>query len=304
MFSARSALSCALWNFRMLLKNVRFYMGLLLGFLICFFLTEKTISLSHTFGTDLQIFEPFVWSFADGDSILFASLALLLPLSQIPRLDAPASCLIFRAGRKNWLLGQVLTVFAVSLFYTVFLLGSTCLLAAGNVFFADRWSNTAVVMSFAPEQFDVALEVVRRTVKQTTPDICALAIFVLLTQYVLLLSLLSLFFSLWRGKTAGSTAVVLFSLLCYLLTPNRLAVWLGLEDLQELRYMANRFAAWISPLQHAAYTMHSFGGYEKLPTLGQTCVLFGAVNLLLLTLSFFAAQKTVFLFRKGEQAQA
>ena len=300
MFRVRGAFACAFWNFRMLLKNVRFYTGLLLGFLICFFLTEKTISLSHTFGTDLQLFEPFVWSFADGDSILFASLALLLPLSQLPRLDTPASYLIFRAGRLSWLLGQVITVFAVSLFYVFFLLGSTCLLAAGNAFLADHWSNTAVVMSFAPAQFDVALEVVRRTVKQTTPINCALSIFALLTQYVLLLSSINLFFSLRRGKRTGTAAVILFSLICYLLTPDRLIVWLGLEDFRQLHYIANRLLAWISPLQHAAYTMHSFSGYENLPTLGQTCLILGAASLFLLILSFFAAQKTRFLFRKGE----
>ena len=157
-----------------------------------------------------------------------------------------------------------------------------------------------MILSFAPAQFDVALEVARRTVKQTTPDICALSIFALLTQYILLLSLINLFFSLKKGKKAGMTAVILFSLFCYLLTPDRLVVWLGLEDFRQLRYIANRLAVWISPLQHAAYTMHSFGGYEKLPTLLQTCLLFGAFNLSLLILSFFASQKTGFLFREGE----
>ena len=50
MCSLRKILSCTLWNLRLLSKNLRFYLGLALGFLICFFLTEKTVSLAHLIG--------------------------------------------------------------------------------------------------------------------------------------------------------------------------------------------------------------------------------------------------------------
>lgn len=297
MFSLQSALGCAQWNARMLIKNVRFYTGLLLGFLICFFLTEKTITLSSTFDTSLNVFEPFIWSFADGDSILFASLALILPLSEVPRLDASASYLIFRSGRLNWLIGQMITVVALSLFYTSFLLLSTAILTAGNAFLANHWSDTATVMSFAPDQFDVALTVVRKTVKLTTPYHCMVQIFLLMLQYVLLLSCLSLAVSLRRGKRAGMSSIVILSFAAYLLTPDRFMVWLDLSD--DLAYIANLLAAWLSPLQHAAYTMHSFG-YDALPTLFQSHLLFGGINIGLLALCFAALSNMQFQFQKGE----
>ena len=237
-------------------------------------MTEKTVSLAHLFGTNIQVVEPFVWCFADSDSVLFASLALLLPLSQIPRLDAPASYLVFRAGRRNWILGQVVTTILVSIFYTVFLLISTCLLALGRVSLSNEWSDTATVMSFAPAQFEVALTVVRRTIKQTTPYACAGSIFLLMAQYMLLLSLLNLAVSLRFGKRAGMNVVIAVSLLSYLLTPERFMVWLGIEQ-EGLRYIANLCAAWLSPLQQATYTMHSFG-YDQLPTITQSASSHGA----------------------------
>lgn len=298
MCSLRKILSCTLWNLRLLSKNLRFYLGLGLGFLICFFLTEKTVSLAHLFGTNIQVVEPFVWCFADSDSVLFASLALLLPLSQIPRLDAPASYLVFRAGRRNWILGQAVTTILVSIFYTVFLLISTCLLTLGRVSLSNEWSDTATVMSFAPAQFEVALTVVRRTIKQTTPYACAGSIFLLMAQYMLLLSLLNLAVSLRFGKRAGMNVVIAVSLLSYLLTPERFMVWLGIEQ-EGLRYIANLCAAWLSPLQQATYTMHSFG-YDQLPTITQTHLLMGPANVGLLILCIAAGKRIHFLFRKGE----
>ena len=278
MFSIKGAWGCACWNLRLLAKNLRFYLGLFLGFLICFFLTQRTIQLSGIFGTELQMFEPFVWCFADSDSVLFASLALLLPLSQVPSLNAPASYLIFRTGRRSWMIGQTITAILLSLFYTLFLLAGTCLLAGKNAFWANRWSDTAMVMSFIPDQFEVSIKVARSTVKLSAPFNCALQIFLLTAQYMLFLSLVNLAVSLRFGKQAGMSAMIGISLVAYLLTP----------------------AAWFSPLQHATYTMHSFG-YDSLPALWQTHLIMGGVNIGLLGLCGAAAEHISFLFRRGER---
>ena len=288
---------CVAWNLRMMLKNLRFYMGLLLGFLICFFLTEKIITYAGTYGTDLQMFEPFIWSYADGDSVLFASLALLLPLSQIPRLDAAASYLIFRTGRNQWVIGQVITTIVVSIFYTVFLLVATGLLTLGRSFVQNRWSDTATILSFAQDQFDVALMVIRRTVKQTDPYSCVISIMLLMTQYMLFLSLCNLWISLHFGKKAGMTAMIIVSLYSYILTPNHFMLWMGLNE--NMQYIANLWAAWLSPLQHATYTMHSFG-YNSLPSFLQTHILMGSASLILIILSILASKKIQFRFTKGE----
>ena len=62
-----------------------------MGFLLCWMLTDKPLHISRDFQTDLQAFEAFIWCFADGDSILYASLVLMLTLSAFPRLAAAGS---------------------------------------------------------------------------------------------------------------------------------------------------------------------------------------------------------------------
>jgi hypothetical protein len=293
----RRVLDSLMWNLRMLRRNPRLIMSLIMGFLICFLLTEKTISLSREFLTDIGIFEPFIWCFADSDSILFASLALLLLLSQIPRLDAPAAYLIFRVNRLNWLLGQALTALVISFGYTLFLLACSAALTAGNAFAANRWSETATLLSFSPVAFEVALSVMRKTVKLTTPYASTVSIFLLMAHYALLLTLLNLAVSLRHGKRAGMLAVIALSFMAYLTTPDRFMTWLQLDA--NLRYWANLLAAWLSPLMHATYIMHSFG-YDQLPTIAQTHLLMGGVNLALMAASFIGVRTAQFTFTGGD----
>ena len=90
MRSIKEAFVCAGWNLYSLRKNPRFYMSLLLGFLLCWLLTDKTMAISRTYLTNVQLFEPFVWCYADDDSILFSALTMMLMFSAFPRLDTPA----------------------------------------------------------------------------------------------------------------------------------------------------------------------------------------------------------------------
>jgi len=296
MFSTKNVLQCLIWNLRMLRKNPRLIMSLSMGFLICFLLTEKTISLSNEFLTDIQVFEPFIWCFADSDSILFASLALILLLSQFPRLDTPAAYLVFRTNRLNWLLGQVLTALVIGIGYTLLLLLSSVLLTASSAFFENKWSETATLLSFSPASFEAAMIVVRKTIKLTTPYSATFHIFLLISQYALLLTTLNLAVSLWHGKKAGMFAMIFMSLLAYLLTPDRFMTWLQLDE--NVRYYANVLAAWLSPLQQSTYIMHNFG-YDQLPTIAQSHLIFCSINTVLTAVSFYSVQKVQFTFTGG-----
>jgi len=51
---------CAGWNLYTLRKNPRFYLALIMGFLLCWMLTDKTLRISRDFQTDLQAFEAFI----------------------------------------------------------------------------------------------------------------------------------------------------------------------------------------------------------------------------------------------------
>ena len=297
MCNLREAFVCAGWNLYSLRKNPRFYMSLLLGFLLCWLLTDKTMAISRTYLTNVQLLEPFVWCYADDDSILFSALVMMLMFSAFPRLDTPASYLIFRTTRLNWLLGQIITVFVLTLGYSLMILLSSMIMCIGcNVFVANDWSETATMLSFSPASFEVALTVMRKTVKLTTPYGCAVQIFLLLFQYVLLMSMIQLTFTVLKSRKAGILAALIINFAGYVLTPDRFMTWLDLP--MEMQYYANLLSAWLSPLQHATYTMHNFG-YDLLPRVSTSNLILSGTSLLLIMIAIFAMRRFSFNFTGG-----
>ena len=297
MFNLREAFVCAGWNLYSLRKNPRFYMSLLLGFLLCWLLTDKTMAISRTYLTNVQLLEPFVWCYADDDSILFSALVMMLMFSAFPRLDTPASYLIFRTTRLNWLLGQIVTVFILTLGYTLMILVSSMVMCIGcNVFVGNSWSETATMLSFSPASFEVALTVMRKTVKLTTPYGCAVQIFLLLFQYVLLMSMIQLAFTVLKSRKTGIMMALVINFAGYVLTPDRFMTWLELPT--DMRYYANLLSAWLSPLQHATYTMHNFG-YDLLPRLYTSYLILGGASVLLMIASVIALRRFSFNFSGG-----
>ena len=63
----------------------------------------------------------------------------------------------------------------------------------------------------------------------------------------------------------------------------------------ELMYKANVAVGWLSPLNHATYHMHNFG-YDLLPRLWQTYLIFGILIVLFFFLSLRAIRKYNFNF--------
>ncbi len=297
MCNLREAFVCAGWNLYSLRKNPRFYMSLLLGFLLCWLLTDKTMAISRTYLTNVQLLEPFVWCYADDDSILFSALVMMLMFSAFPRLDTPASYLIFRTTRLNWLLGQIVTVFVLTLGYSLMILVSSMVMCIGcNVFVGNSWSETATMLSFSPASFEVALTVMRKTVKLTTPYGCAVQIFLLLFQYVLLMSMIQLAFTVMKSRKAGIVAALVINFAGYVLTPDRFMTWLQLP--MEMQYYANLLSAWLSPLQHATYTMHNFG-YDLLPRVHTSYMILGGTSVALMIVSAIAMRRFSFSFTGG-----
>ena len=297
MFNLREAFVCAGWNLYSLRKNPRFYMSLLLGFLLCWLLTDKTMAISRTYLTNVQLLEPFVWCYADDDSILFAALVMMLMFSAFPRLDTPASYLIFRTTRLSWLLGQIITVFILTLGYALMILLSSMVMCIGcNVITGNEWSETATMLSFSPASFEVAISVMRKTVKLTTPYGCAVQIFLLLFQYVLLMAIIQLTFTVLKSRKAGIMAALIINFAGYVLTPDRFMTWLDLP--LDMQYYANLLSAWLSPLQHATYPMHNFG-YDLLPRVRTSYLILGGTSILLIIVSAAAMRHFSFNFTGG-----
>lgn len=269
---------CARWNLRSVLKSPQCILGVIMSGLLCFLLTEFTIDLAWTYQTSLQALEPYIWCFADSSSICYASIALMLVLANLPRLDTAESYLLFRVNRFIWLGGQLLTTLIITLGYCTFLLLVTILLCGRQANFLNQWSDTEVLLSFSNDKFQTAVNVARKAVKLTLPYESALHIFFLFFQYILLASALQLFLTLRFNKKAATLGTLCFHAYGYLLSPDHFMVWFSLDNSQ--KYLANLLAAWLSPLQHAAYIMHNFG-YDKLPKLWVSQVLLGVCTFFL-----------------------
>ena len=99
-----------------------------------------------------------------------------------------------------------------------------------NVFVGNEWSETATMLSFAPGSFEVAISVMRKTVKLTTPYGCAVQIFFLMFQYVLLMAMIQLAFTVLKSRKAGIMAALIINFVGYTLTPDRFMTWLQLPQ--------------------------------------------------------------------------
>lgn len=106
-----------------------------------------------------------------------------------------------------------------------------------------------------------------------------------------------LLFQMKYGKKAALAAGLSYSLIGFLLEPDVLAALLHKEAYQ--MYQMRRLAGWISPLNHATYGMHDFG-YDALPSIGQSCVLFLLILLVLSLLSLRTLKQYNFSSFTGE----
>lgn len=288
---------CA-YNFRGWRKNPRIIITFLLTFILCFMLTDKVISLAQEYNTSMQMFEPFVWTFGDGGSILLMSLLLVLLFSDIPFITAGTPYCLMRTRRKTWIAGQVLYIITATLIFLVFVLISTMVLCMKNAFSGNIWSKTAATLGFSGDGAAASLTVSIKTLELSRPVSCTLNIFALMLMYTLVMALLMLVLDLRLGKLWGSAGVFTFSLFGFLLKPSTIAGIFKLPE--ELMYKANVAIGWISPLNHATYQMHNFG-YDHLPRLWQSYAIFGILIILLVAASIWEIKKYNFYFGGTEQ---
>lgn len=293
----RQVLAVAAYDFRQWRGNSRILLTFCLGFILCFLLSDKAVRFAKEYRTTMQILEPFIWTFGDADSILLSSLLLLLLFADMPFVSAGTPFYLLRTDRRTWVLGQAVYIAAATFLYLVFILISTSLVCMTQSFPGNMWSETAAILGYTETGKDVALPAMLKTLELTTPYACTGVIFILMLLYALLLSSVMLLLNLTAGQSGGVIGAFVFSLYGFLLNPKTIQTVTGLPD--HLLYRANVAVGWLSPLNHATYHMHNFG-YDLLPRLWQTCLIFAALIALCLRLSLRAAQVYPFTFTGTE----
>lgn len=293
MLRLREAWIVSKYNFRQWWKNPRIFITFALAFILCFLLSNKTVQFSSEFGTTTQLVEAFVWTFGDSNSILLASLLLVLLFCDMPFLGAGVPYYLMRIRRTTWLIGQVIYILLATSLYLLFILVSTTLVCMNNSFIGNMWSDTAALLSYSPAGKSEAIPAMAKTLELTTPYECMASIMLLILLYTLLMIFIMLIVNILRGQFWGIASVFVFSLYGFLLKPDTIRFFLGLDERQ--MYKANLLAAWMSPLQQATYHMHNFG-FDNLPLLWQSYLIFGGLILLCFLLTLTAIKKYSFSF--------
>ena len=193
--------------------------------------------------------------------------------------------------------GTVFYIFFVTVIYMLYVFGVTGLLCMKKTYIGNIWSKTAALLAYSGMGRELSVPSTVKVMESTTPLECSAQIMLLLVCYALTLSFLMLFFQMKIGKKAAAAAGLSYSLFGFLLDPEVLADLLHKDEYQ--MFLMRRITGWISPLNHATYGMHDFG-YDVLPSIGQSCLVFLGMLLVLGMLSFLTLKKYNFSTFTGE----
>lgn len=297
MSELRKICAVARFNFRSWHKNPRIILTFALGFIICFMLSDKAVQFANDNGTTMQIAEAFVWTFGDADSIMLSSLLLLLLFSDMPFISTATPFYLMRMDLRTFLLGQGLYVLAATLIYMVFVLISTVVLCMKNAFIGNIWSETAALLGYSGAGAQIALPASVKVMELSRPYACMAHIFLLMTLYAFVIAFLMLLANLRRGTAAGVLTVFGFTVYGLLLKPDMVMKLFRLSETAS--YKANVAVGWLSPLNQATYHMHNFG-YDLLPRLWQTYLIFGVIIVTVFLLSLKTIRNYTFNFTGTE----
>lgn len=232
-----------------------------------------------------------------GNSILLSSVLLVMLFADMPFLSSGTPFYLVRTSRRVWITGQVIYTIAATAVYLLFILGSTILLCMRLSFPANMWSPTAAILGYTNAGERLAVPALVKTLEMSWLYPAMATIFALMLGYTLVMVLIMLVCNLRFGQAAGVVGVLVFSLYGILMKPDTIQMLLKLPD--EAYYLANVTIGWLSPLNHATYHMHNFG-YDKLPRLWQSGIIFAVLIVLLYSAAVRAAKRYNFTFTGTE----
>ena len=293
----RETFAIARYNFRLWRRNPRISITFALAFILCFLLSDKAVRFAEEHNTTMQVVDAFIWSFGDSNSILLSSVLLVMLFADMPFVSSGTPFYLVRTSRRTWITGQVLYTIAATAVYLLFILASTVLLCMRQSFPANMWSPTAAILGYTNAGERLAIPALVKTLEMSWPYPAMATIFLLMLGYTLVMVLLMLCCNLRFGQAAGVISVLVYSLYGLLMKPDTIQALLKLPD--EAYYIANVTIGWLSPLNHATYHMHNFG-YDKLPRLWQSYLIFAILILIGYLAAIRAAKRYNFSFTGTE----
>lgn len=209
----------------------------------------ELITAAQQMGERLQILEGFIGIANSQLLLMIIPIVFVGLMGDFPRVDGNAMFYIYRVGRSNWLLGQIVFAVMAAGTYLLVLIGGSCLPLLGSTYADNQWSKiTTKYYLFAPNDYmsTVANLTTGRLYNNLPPWDAALHICGLMFLFLLLISMLLLAAFVCKIRMGGIISTV--GLLC-----------LG----NILAYM-EKFIRWFFPTAHAILEIH-FDEIYKMP---------------------------------------
>lgn len=192
-------------------------------------------------GQPIGFLEGFIMCINHWYYIIIFLMGFIFILSAVPRLNGSQLLLIYRTGKKNWLLGEVLQV-AISAFVYILILFLGCMISCAKYsFIGNKWSNFT---NYYKTNYESLLSDNNRYIDQQVfkyymPYQSAIHGFLLLLLCLILMGTIILFFSIIDKKAIG--IILNMALVIFVLIFNE--------------YRSG--IMWISPFCHAVLALHN-----------------------------------------------
>lgn len=270
MLAIKQVFVIASQNFAMWKRSPRVWLTFIIGFVMCLMLSDNVISYAQRYETILQILEPFIWIYGDATSIMLSSLLLILLFADMPFIDQITPYKIIRVNRKIWISAQIVYVIGATLIYNVFLFCIMAFITAPFAFVGNVWSETAALLGYGGSAgFSIPVSI--KTMESSMPYECAGMVFLLMLLYSLFIATLMLWLNLTFKGAVGVIGAFAVNIYGFLLNPEILKKIFHFSE--NLEYKANVLCGWLSPINHATFSMHNFG-YDYLPQIKVSIIIF------------------------------
>lgn len=199
--------------------QMRFWLGYLLGFTAIFKVTYNYLNMVSS--NTMQLFEPWIITMADRDTLVFIFLGYLLTICTAPFTNAANTDLIYRATRKIWNVSMCIYMVSETLIYYLSMLLLSFLVVFRRSFVGNVWSSTLYQSSVfnsssAAEIYHLSIPE-SFVLEQWRPYSAALHVFLLIVFYSLMMLGILYCINIVTHKLVGSFIALLVHFISYML---------------------------------------------------------------------------------------
>ena len=209
---------------------------------------REMLGAAEKMGEKLQVFEGFIGISNSQLLIMIIPIVFVGIMGDFPRVDGNAMFYIYRVGRVNWLLGEMLFALLASTTYLLIIFGFSTMSLFGRCYTANVWSEVSTkYYLFAPFEYDskVANLTTGRLYNNLSPVAATGHILGLMLLLLITISMILIVGFVWKARIAG--IILVTALLC-----------IG----NVLAYIENR-VRFLFPTAHAVLEIHFDEIYKK-----------------------------------------